>query len=367
MTRKFLFRSKGITKKSEAHIKAFLEHAVKQSARHEGTDGPFDLNASEVYRIFSGIGDCEVKNQQSINHTLYRMMLYYFQAPWNPQAMADMINDAYAIAIHAANTEYPELIYERYIEFAHRKPRSDEEASIVLAMAFILIPKKEALELKEVLKAHITEKCCKAMEHAIKACDSWEIIRSTHKKMLTIEVPDDTVTETRSDDRERPFEVTGGGATAMRQNRSEANKNTTATGKTCGKGISEIFTVFPPEVERCVQVPSRLLQERLQEVATLCTYASDWAVVEKVMEDNGMLKEIGKHALFIEALIAWEIVPEGKKLHGSVKEKYRRLEDTYYFTWGMEASKIKKQCERFADILCPEEVERRKIHNSTAI
>lgn len=139
-------------------VKKCMQEAVERVV-HDANDWTAHGAAAEVAEItvhrykpiFNSLEDCDFNNGACINSTFKKIIDCVFDDITANEVLG-ILNDAYAIAIHAANTDFPEYEIRNYRNMAGNLSRSTHARDMVMAFGAFLF--KDYAQGKNALDIH---------------------------------------------------------------------------------------------------------------------------------------------------------------------------------------------------------------------
>ena len=139
----------------------------------------------------------------------------------------------------------------------------------------------------------------------------------------------------------------------MLYNKPLVNEEETPFYSMLGDALCEAFPdQFNHLDERITKVfthANEYVREKVAKVIMLCKHMTDYALLELSLENEKVIKTVGKHSDFTAALTAWGLVQERKKkpIYNNMKEKYAVLVSKSQNDW---SSKDKEKYEAFCAV-----------------
>ena len=163
-------------------VKACMQEAVKRALQWQKdieADGESQPITVGVLRgTFRTLSDCDFENRACANYRIKKIVDTVIN-DITADEFLDMLNDAYAIAIHAANRDYPEYDKRSYYALADTPSRSSRARDIVLAFGAYLFKKYEQSNKKLDI---LTSESCKHINTALLLLESIYVLSDEEHK-----------------------------------------------------------------------------------------------------------------------------------------------------------------------------------------
>lgn len=115
-----------------------VERALQFQKENDEAGEHYPITVENFPKIFHTLSDCDFRNEGCVNNA-FKMIIDRVFDNIAAHEVLGILNDAYAIAIDAMNTEYPEYEVPYYIRFANTPLRSADEKAMVMAYAAYLV------------------------------------------------------------------------------------------------------------------------------------------------------------------------------------------------------------------------------------
>ena len=170
-------------------VKACMQEAVKRALQWQKdieADGESQPITVGVLRgTFRTLSDCDFENRACANYRIKKIVDTVIN-DITADEFLDMLNDAYAIAIHAANTDYPEYDKRSYYALADTPSRSSRARDIVLAFGAYLFKEYEQSNKKLDI---LTSESCKHINTALLLLESiYDLCEEEHKEQEALDI-----------------------------------------------------------------------------------------------------------------------------------------------------------------------------------
>ena len=170
-------------------VKACMQEAVKRALQWQKdieADGESQPITVGVLRgTFRTLSDCDFENKACANYRIKKIVDTVIN-DITADEFLDMLNDAYAIAIHAANRDYPEYDKRSYYALADKPSRSSLARDIVLAFGAYLF--KEYEQSKKKLDI-LTSESCQHIHTALLFLEStYGLCEEEHKEQEALDI-----------------------------------------------------------------------------------------------------------------------------------------------------------------------------------
>lgn len=170
-------------------VKACMQEAVERALQWQKdieADGESQPITVGVLRgTFRTLSDCDFENRACANYRIKKIVDTVIN-DITADEFLDMLNDAYAIAIHAANRDYPEYDKRSYYALADTPLRSSRARDIVLAFGAYLFKKYEQSNKKLDI---LTSESCKHINTALLLLEStYDLCEEEHKEQEALDI-----------------------------------------------------------------------------------------------------------------------------------------------------------------------------------
>jgi hypothetical protein len=117
-----------------------VERAMQLQKENDEAGEHYTITVGNFPKIFHTLSDCDFRNEECVNNA-FKMIIDRVFDDITAHEVLGILNDAYAIAIDAVNTEYPEYEVPHYCRIANTPPRSADEKAMVMGFAAFIFEK----------------------------------------------------------------------------------------------------------------------------------------------------------------------------------------------------------------------------------
>lgn len=173
------------SEKVKACIQEAVERALQCQKDNEADGESQPITVGVLRGTFRTLSDCDFENRACANYRIKKIVDTVIN-DITAEEFLDMLNDAYAIAIHAANTDYPEYDKRSYYALADKPSRSSRARDIVLAFGAYLFKKYEQSNKKLDI---LTSESCKHINTALLLLESIYVLSDEeHKEQEALDI-----------------------------------------------------------------------------------------------------------------------------------------------------------------------------------